>query len=116
MDGWKDGGRMDGWMMGGMDATSLRGSKQEVPSDLWSERPPTGPGGVVGDGGVSNGGLIYRVGSLTKMPNGSDLEDHYHHDNNKRASFSHHRSRHPSVRNGPLDYSHNRLSYYKHGR
>uniref|UniRef100_A0A8D3BJT1 Voltage-dependent L-type calcium channel subunit alpha n=1 Tax=Scophthalmus maximus TaxID=52904 RepID=A0A8D3BJT1_SCOMX len=28
-----------------------------------------GPGGVVGDVGVSNGGLIHRVGSLTKMPN-----------------------------------------------
>ncbi|XP_029689724.1 calcium channel, voltage-dependent, L type, alpha 1F subunit isoform X2 [Takifugu rubripes] len=77
---------------------------------------PTGPGGVVGDGGVSNGGLIHRVGSLTKMPNGSDLEDHYRHDNKKRASFSHHRSCHPSVRNGPLDYSLNRPSYYKHGR
>lgn len=79
-------------------------------------RPPTDPGGVVGDGGVSNGGLIHRVGSLTKMPNGSDLEDHYRHDNKKRASFSHHRSRHPSVRNGPLDYSLNRPSYYKRGR
>lgn len=76
----------------------------------------TGPGGVVGDGVVSNGGLIHRVGSLTKMPNGSEYEEHFRHDN-KRTSFNHHyHSRHPSGRNGALDYSHKRPSYYQHGR
>lgn len=93
----------EGWV-GGTGSALRRG-----------ECPPTGPGGVVGDGGVSNGGLIHRVGSLTKMPNGSDQEEHCRHDN-KRASVGHHRGRQPSLRNGTLDYSRHRASNYKHGR
>ncbi|KAM3618143.1 uncharacterized protein V6R79_016208 [Siganus canaliculatus] len=59
-----------------------------------------------GDGGVSNGGLVHRVGSLTKTPSDHDV----------RSSASHHPPRRPSVRNGLLDHAHRKPSYYKHGR
>ncbi|XP_034447512.1 calcium channel, voltage-dependent, L type, alpha 1F subunit [Hippoglossus hippoglossus] len=77
---------------------------------------PTGPGGVVGDVGVSNGGLIHRVGSLTKMPNGSDHDENLHRGDNMRSSVNHHHQRRPSEKNGILDRAHKRPSYYKHGR
>ncbi|KAM7405357.1 hypothetical protein PAMP_012625 [Pampus punctatissimus] len=78
---------------------------------------PTGPGGVVGDGGVSNGGLIHRVGSLTKMPNGSEHEEHIRRGENMRSSVNHHHHhRRASVKNSVLDHIHKRPSYYKHGR
>uniref|UniRef100_A0A668UB10 Voltage-dependent calcium channel alpha-1 subunit IQ domain-containing protein n=1 Tax=Oreochromis aureus TaxID=47969 RepID=A0A668UB10_OREAU len=53
---------------------------------------PTGksPGGVVGDGGVSNGGLIHRVGSLTKMANGSDQDEHLRRGDSMRSSINRH--------------------------
>ncbi|CAB1440912.1 unnamed protein product, partial [Pleuronectes platessa] len=77
---------------------------------------PTGPGGVVGDGGVSNGGLIHRVGSLTKTPNGSDHDQNLHRGDNRRSSVNHHHhQRRPSEKNGILDRAHKRPSYYKHG-
>ncbi|XP_076597612.1 calcium channel, voltage-dependent, L type, alpha 1F subunit isoform X1 [Chaetodon auriga] len=75
---------------------------------------PTGPGGGGGDGGVSNGGLIHRVGSLTKMPNGSDHDEHLRRGDNMRSSVNHHHPHRPSVKNGLLDRQ--RPSYYKHGR
>ncbi|XP_049437041.1 calcium channel, voltage-dependent, L type, alpha 1F subunit [Epinephelus fuscoguttatus] len=75
---------------------------------------PTGPGGVVGDGGVSNGGLVHRVGSLTKMPNGSERDEHIRRGDNMRSSINHHHQRRPSVRNGLLD--HKRPSYHKYAR
>ncbi|AWP09945.1 putative voltage-dependent L-type calcium channel subunit alpha-1F-like [Scophthalmus maximus] len=77
---------------------------------------PTGPGGVVGDVGVSNGGLIHRVGSLTKMPNGSEHDEHLQRGDNMRSSVNHHHPRRSSIRNGQLDHSHKRPSYYKQGR
>ncbi|CAK6975913.1 LOW QUALITY PROTEIN: voltage-dependent L-type calcium channel subunit alpha-1D-like [Scomber scombrus] len=77
---------------------------------------PTGPGGVVGDGGVSNGGLIHRVGSLTKMPNGSEHDEHNRRGENTRSSVNHHHHRRTSVKNSMLDHVHKRPSYYKHGR
>eukprot|EP00064_Thunnus_orientalis_P021728 superscaffoldBa00006797_g21896 len=77
---------------------------------------PTGPGGVVGDGGVSNGGLIHRVGSLTKMPNGSEHDEHIRRGENMRSSVNHHHHRRASVKNSVLDHVHKRPSYYKHGR
>ncbi|KAF0036079.1 hypothetical protein F2P81_011391 [Scophthalmus maximus] len=77
---------------------------------------PTGPGGVVGDVGVSNGGLIHRVGSLTKMPNGSEHDEHLQRGDNMRSSVNHHHPRRSSIRNGQLDRSHKRPSYYKQGR
>lgn len=81
----------------------------------------TGPGGMIGEGGVSNGGLIHRVGSLTKMPNGSDHDEHYRRGDSVRSSVNHHHHqhdhvRHSSVRNGTLDHSHKRPSYNKYGR
>lgn len=76
-----------------------------------------GSGGGGGrDAGVSNGGLIHRVGSLTKMPNGSDHDDHYRHGDNMRSSVNHHHPHRPSVKNGILDHGHKRPSYYKHRR
>ncbi|XP_075882176.1 calcium channel, voltage-dependent, L type, alpha 1F subunit [Nelusetta ayraudi] len=82
---------------------------------------PTGPGGVIGEGGVSNGGLIHRVGSLTKMPNGSDHDEHHRRGDSVRSSVNHHHpqhhhGRHPSVRNGTLDHGHKRPSYHKYTR
>ncbi|XP_034722363.1 voltage-dependent L-type calcium channel subunit alpha-1F-like, partial [Etheostoma cragini] len=78
---------------------------------------PTGPGGVVGDGGgVSNGGLIHRVGSLTKMPNGNEHKEHLRRGDNARSSFSRHNHRRPSARNGLLDPGHKRPSYNQHAR
>ncbi|KAM7411125.1 hypothetical protein PAMA_021215 [Pampus argenteus] len=78
---------------------------------------PTGPGGVVGDGGVSNGGLIHRVGSLTKMPNGNEHEEHIRRGESMRSSVNHHHhQRRASVKNSVLDHIHKRPSYYKHGR
>ncbi|XP_069572647.1 voltage-dependent L-type calcium channel subunit alpha-1D-like [Brachyistius frenatus] len=80
---------------------------------------PTGPGGVVGGGdggGVSNGGLIHRVGSLTKMPNGSEHDEHLRRGDSMRSSVNHHQHRRPSVKNGLLDHVHKRPSYHKHGR
>ncbi|XP_060913276.1 calcium channel, voltage-dependent, L type, alpha 1F subunit [Labrus mixtus] len=77
---------------------------------------PTGPGGVVGEGGVSNGGLIHRVGSLTKMPNGSEHDEHHRRGDNMRSSLNHHHQRRPSAKNGGLEHGHKRPSYYKHGR
>ncbi|XP_061919923.1 voltage-dependent L-type calcium channel subunit alpha-1D-like isoform X1 [Entelurus aequoreus] len=74
---------------------------------------PTGPGGVVGDGGVLNGGLIHRVGSLAKMSSGSDYD--MSRRDNLRLSVNHHRRR-SSVRNGLVDHAHKRPSYHKHGR
>lgn len=79
-------------------------------------RLSAGPGGVVGDGGVSNGGLIHRVGSLTKMPNGSEHDQHLHRGDNMRSSVNLHHHRHPSVKNGLLDHAPKRPSYYKHAR
>ncbi|XP_026187416.1 calcium channel, voltage-dependent, L type, alpha 1F subunit [Mastacembelus armatus] len=61
---------------------------------------PTGAGGVVGE---SNGGLIHRVGSFTKMPNGSESDEHLRH-------------RDMRSKNGLLDHSYKRPSYYKYGR
>lgn len=75
-----------------------------------------GPGAIVGDGGVSNGGLIHRVGSLTKVPNGSEHDEHVRRGDNMRSSVNQHYSRRPSVKNGMLDHAHKRPSYYKHGR
>lgn len=79
---------------------------------------PTGPGGVIGEGGMSNGGLIHRVGSLTKMSNGSDHDEHYRRGDSMRSSVNHHHHqvRQPSVRNGTLDHGHKRPSYHKYGR
>ncbi|XP_035863982.1 calcium channel, voltage-dependent, L type, alpha 1F subunit [Sander lucioperca] len=77
---------------------------------------PTGPGGVVGDGGVSNGGLVHRVGSLTKMPNGNEHEEHLRRGDNTRSSVTRHNHRRPSVKNGVLDHGHKRPSYNKHTR
>lgn len=74
---------------------------------------------MIGEGGVSNGGLIHRVGSLTKMPNGSDQDEHYRRGDSFRSSANHHHhhhGRHPSVRNGTLDHTHKRPSYNKHSR
>lgn len=88
----------------------------ETVCDSKSFSLPAGPGGVVGDGSVSNGGLIHRVGSLTKMPNGSDHDEHHRRSDNMRSSVNHHHGRHTSVRNGMLDHGHKRPSYYKHGR
>uniref|UniRef100_H3D9J5 Calcium channel, voltage-dependent, L type, alpha 1F subunit n=1 Tax=Tetraodon nigroviridis TaxID=99883 RepID=H3D9J5_TETNG len=89
-----------------------QGSTLTTPTnDIFS----SGSGGLLGDGPPSNGAAVHRVATLTKMPNGSDHEDHFRHDN-KRTSLNHHHSRRPSGRNGALDYSHQRASYYKHGR
>ncbi|KAG7220386.1 hypothetical protein INR49_018224 [Caranx melampygus] len=78
---------------------------------------PTGPGGIVGDGGVSNGGLIHRVGSLTKIPNGNENNEHIYRGDNMRSSVNYHHHHHPPVKNGLLDHTHKRPSYYKrHGR
>lgn len=65
---------------------------------------------------MSNGGLIHRVGSLTKTPNGSDHDEHIRRGDNMRSSVNHHHSRRPSVKNSMLDHAHKRPSYYKHGR
>ncbi|KAF7647451.1 hypothetical protein LDENG_00172210 [Lucifuga dentata] len=77
---------------------------------------PTGPGGVVGERSVSNGGLIHRVGSLTKMPNGSDHDDHLQRGDSMRSSVNQHHQRRPSVINSLLDHAHKRPSHYKHRR
>ncbi|XP_077437766.1 calcium channel, voltage-dependent, L type, alpha 1F subunit isoform X2 [Vanacampus margaritifer] len=76
---------------------------------------PAGPGGVMGDGGVVNGGLIHRVGSLGKMSNGGDYDARISRRDNLRSSVNHHHRR-PSVRNGLLDHAHKRPSHHKHGR
>ncbi|CAJ1085661.1 calcium channel%2C voltage-dependent, L type, alpha 1F subunit [Xyrichtys novacula] len=73
---------------------------------------PTGPGGVVGDGAVSNGGLIHRVGSLTKMPNGSEHDDHYRCGDNTRSSGNHYHHHRPPGKNGLLDHTYKRPSSY----
>lgn len=75
-----------------------------------------GAGGIVGDRGVSNGGLIHRVGSLTRMPNGSEHDDHLQQGDNVRSSVNQHRQRRPSMINGLLDHAHKRPSHHKHGR
>ncbi|XP_029911635.1 calcium channel, voltage-dependent, L type, alpha 1F subunit [Myripristis murdjan] len=77
---------------------------------------PTGPGGVVGEGGVSNGGLIHRVGSLSKMPNGNERDDLRRHGDERRPSVNSHHQRRPSVKNGLLDSAHKRPAHYKSGR
>ncbi|KAK1898671.1 Voltage-dependent L-type calcium channel subunit alpha-1D [Dissostichus eleginoides] len=74
---------------------------------------PTGPGGVVGEGGVSNGGLVHRVGSLTKMPNGNEHDEHLRRGDNARSSFNQHHHRRPSAKNGLVDHGHKRPSYHK---
>ncbi|KAK5864119.1 hypothetical protein PBY51_001086 [Eleginops maclovinus] len=74
---------------------------------------PTGPGGVVGEGGVSNGGLVHRVGSFTKMPNGNEHEEHLRRGDNARSSFNQHHHRRPSAKNGMVDHGHKRPSYHK---
>lgn len=74
---------------------------------------------MIGESGVSNGGLIHRVGSLTKMPNGSEHDEHYRRSDSMRSSVNHHHHHHgchPSVRNGTLDHGHKRPSYHKYGR
>lgn len=73
-----------------------------------------GPGAVISDS-VSNGGLIHRVGSLTKMQSSSEHDEHLRRGDNMRSSVNRHH-RHPSVKNGLLDHAHKRPSYYKHGR
>ncbi|KAM3872286.1 calcium channel, voltage-dependent, L type, alpha 1F subunit [Diretmus argenteus] len=75
---------------------------------------PTGPGGMVGEG-VSNGGLIHRVGSLSKMPNGNDQDHHYRRGDEMRSSINHHQ-RQPSVKNGLIDHAYKRPTHYKYGR
>ncbi|XP_077463650.1 voltage-dependent L-type calcium channel subunit alpha-1D-like isoform X2 [Stigmatopora argus] len=74
---------------------------------------PVGPGGV--DGGVVNGGLIHRVGSLGKMSNGREYDSHGLRQDNLRSSLNHHHRR-PSVRNGLVEHAPKRPSHYKHGR
>ncbi|XP_057677961.1 calcium channel, voltage-dependent, L type, alpha 1F subunit isoform X1 [Corythoichthys intestinalis] len=74
---------------------------------------PVGPGGV--DGGVVNGGLIHRVGSLGKMSNGREYDPHGSRRANLRSSVNHHHHR-PSVRNSLVERVHTRPSHYKHGR
>ncbi|KAJ4934972.1 hypothetical protein JOQ06_007752 [Pogonophryne albipinna] len=74
---------------------------------------PTGHGGVVGEGGVSNGGLVHRVGSLTKMPNGNEHDEHLRRGDNARSSFNQHHHRRPSAKNGLVDHGHKRPSYHK---
>nr|XP_043893775.1 calcium channel, voltage-dependent, L type, alpha 1F subunit isoform X2 [Solea senegalensis] len=76
----------------------------------------TPTGSAVGDVGVYNGGLIHRVGSLTKMPNGSEHDEHLHRGDNIRSSVNHHHQKRPSLKNGLLDHAHKKPSYYKHGR
>lgn len=94
--------------------------QQTAGNERYCASLPTGPGGVIGEGGVSNGGLIHRVGSLTKMPNGSDHDEHYRRGDSVRSSVNHHHHhhhvRHPSVRNGTLDHNHKRPSYNKNAR
>lgn len=72
-----------------------------------------GQGGVVGDGSVSNGGLIHRVGSLTKMANVSDHDEHLRWGDSVRSSINRHPYRRSSVKNGLLDHGHKRPSYSK---
>ncbi|XP_077569226.1 voltage-dependent L-type calcium channel subunit alpha-1D-like isoform X2 [Stigmatopora nigra] len=74
---------------------------------------PVGPGGV--DGGVGNGGLIHRVGSLGKMSNGREYDPQGLRRDNLRSSLNHHHRR-PSVRNGLVERAPKRPSHYKHGR
>ncbi|XP_029010904.1 calcium channel, voltage-dependent, L type, alpha 1F subunit isoform X2 [Betta splendens] len=73
---------------------------------------PTGPGG--GDS-VSNGGLVHRIGSFTKMQNGSQHEEHLCRGDSMRSSINYHQ-RHPSVKNGALDHGQKRPSYHRRGR
>ncbi|XP_028308021.1 voltage-dependent L-type calcium channel subunit alpha-1D-like [Gouania willdenowi] len=74
---------------------------------------PTGPGGVIG---VSNGGLIHRVGSLTLMSNGNEHEENVRH-GDSMSSFNRHHHHHQSAgRNGLVDFAHKRPSYHKHSR
>lgn len=68
----------------------------------------------MGDGGVSNGGLIHRVGSLTKMVNGSEHDEHLNRGDSMRSSVNYRHHRRTSAKNGLLD--HKRPSYPKHGR
>ncbi|KAK9514663.1 hypothetical protein VZT92_025364 [Zoarces viviparus] len=72
---------------------------------------PTGPGGPAAEGAVSNGGLVHRVASLTKMPNGSEHDEHLRREN-RRSSFNIHHHRRPSAKNG----DHTRPAHHKHNR
>ncbi|XP_051914287.1 calcium channel, voltage-dependent, L type, alpha 1F subunit isoform X2 [Hippocampus zosterae] len=78
-------------------------------------RGSVSPGGVAVDGGVANGGLIHRVGSLGKMSNGGDRDARASRRDDPRSSVDRRRRR-PSVGNGLLDRAHKRPSHYKHGR
>ncbi|XP_043991293.1 calcium channel, voltage-dependent, L type, alpha 1F subunit [Gambusia affinis] len=79
--------------------------------------PETRRGSILtptGDGGVSNGGLIHRVGSLSKMANGNEHDEHLRRGDSVRSSASH--LRRASVKNSLTDSAHKRPSYYKYGR
>ncbi|XP_038154353.1 calcium channel, voltage-dependent, L type, alpha 1F subunit isoform X2 [Cyprinodon tularosa] len=67
-----------------------------------------------GDGGISNGSLIHRVGSLTKMANGNERDEDLRRGDSMRSSASRHRRL--SLKNGLPDHTQNRPSYYKYGR
>ncbi|KAM4572118.1 calcium channel, voltage-dependent, L type, alpha 1F subunit isoform 2-T2 [Fundulus diaphanus] len=67
-----------------------------------------------GDGGISNGSLIHRVGSLTKQANGNERDEHLRRGDSMRSSVSHHRR--PSVKNSLSDHGQKRPSNHKYGR
>ncbi|KAM8829423.1 calcium channel, voltage-dependent, L type, alpha 1F subunit isoform 1-T1 [Synchiropus picturatus] len=75
---------------------------------------PTGSGGFMPEDRLSNGSLVHRVGSLTKMPNGSDHDDHGSR-GDTRSSFNHHHHRRSSVKNGIQEHVYKRGSF-RHGR
>ncbi|XP_013884443.1 voltage-dependent L-type calcium channel subunit alpha-1F isoform X2 [Austrofundulus limnaeus] len=67
-----------------------------------------------GDGGISNGGLIHRVGSLTRTANGNEHDDHLRRGDSLRSSVSHHHRR-SSLKNGLIEPVHRRRSH-RNGR
>ncbi|XP_047441493.1 calcium channel, voltage-dependent, L type, alpha 1F subunit isoform X2 [Mugil cephalus] len=75
---------------------------------------PTGPGGVVGDGGVSNGGLVHRVGSFTKTVNGGEHDSSLGRGDSMRTSVNHRRR--TSTKTTVLDHAHKRTPHHRHGR
>ncbi|XP_024119465.1 voltage-dependent L-type calcium channel subunit alpha-1F-like [Oryzias melastigma] len=74
---------------------------------------PTGLGGVLADSGSSNGCLVHRVGSFTKMANGNEHGDHSRRKESLRSSFN---QRHSLGKSSLLDHAHRRPSFYKNER
>ncbi|XP_034027338.1 LOW QUALITY PROTEIN: voltage-dependent L-type calcium channel subunit alpha-1D-like [Thalassophryne amazonica] len=74
---------------------------------------PSGAYGVLADVSVSNGGLIHRVGSLTKMSNSSEHDEQLHRADSMRSSVNHRRC--SSLKNGiqnhaPVSQTHSKYA------